>query len=140
MRLQILALIPAAVLALSCAGVGNTMGDPHRGTFERAVDYYAKLVRWNRIDEAGSFIDPEVRGQWARYKHALRDMRLTDVSIGKNWVDPRNGDEVVQLVYRGYWLSAPFERELPMTQRWRRDATTQLWYVRPDFEALAKML
>jgi hypothetical protein len=37
---------------------------------------------------------------------------------------------------RGYWLSSPFEREMRVFQRWRRQVPAHNWYVTPDFEAL----
>ena len=33
-------------------------------------------------------------------------------------------------------LSSPFEREMRVVQRWRRQVPTHNWYVTPDFDAL----
>jgi hypothetical protein len=40
------------------------------------------------------------------------------------------------VIYRGYWLSSPFEQETRVVQQWRRAAPTQNWYVTPDFAGL----
>ena len=40
------------------------------------------------------------------------------------------------VVYRGYWLSSPFEREIRVVQHWHRTPPSQDWYIRPDFDAL----
>jgi hypothetical protein len=39
------------------------------------------------------------------------------------------------LVYRGYWLSSPFEREVRVVQQWRQQRSFD-WVVEPDLDAL----
>ena len=66
----------------------------------------------------------------------MKDLRFSDVRTESIEMDAMKTEATVVVVYRGYSLASPYEREFRITQRWRRNAPRQDWFVTPDFDGL----
>ena len=101
---------------------------------------YVNDVRFRLFDAAVAFVEPDLRSQFRGATDYLRTIRFTGVTIEEVALDELGTTAIATVRWRGHWLQSPFERELRTTQRWRRDETSQKWYVTPELEALGANL
>lgn len=107
---------------------------------EDVVRRYVNDVRFRQFDSAVRFVEPELQTQFRVATDHLRTIRFTGATIEQVELDEPGTTAVATVRWRGHWLDSPFERELRTTQRWRRDAASQKWYVTPELEALGANL
>ena len=107
-----------------------------KATFEEIQRGYCSDIRFGLYDEALEHVEPELHSEFQAARRRLDEIRFSDFRIESVRIDPMRTQAVVEVVYRGYWLSSPFEREVTVTQRWRRAVPTQQWYVTPDLGAI----
>ena len=86
---------------------------------------------------AGGGFPPALAGlRFQEEMDRFRELRFSDYSTESIDINPGRTQATAVVRFRGYWLSSPFEREIRVVQRWRRQVPTQNWYVTPDFDAL----
>lgn len=110
------------------------------GRIEEIVRRYVNDVRFRQFDSAVVFVEPALRTQFRDATDDLRTVRFTGATIEEVELDESGTTAIATVRWRGHWLDSPFERELRTTQRWRRDAPSQKWYVAPELEALGANL
>lgn len=138
----VLALLGALALGLSgCAPIvvnaveQATRPLEPRVQLEETIRRYTSDLRYGRIDAAAARVEPDLRDRFQARARALRGIRFTDCHLEQLLLEPGASSAEAVVVYRGYWLSSPFEREVRVVQRWRRDASWQ-WLLTPDLETL----
>ena len=107
-----------------------------KATFEEAQERYTSNIRFGLYDDALPFVEPELQPRFRAALGELHEVRFSDYLVESVDLDKARTRATVVVRYRGYWLSSPFEREVRITQRWRRRLPTQNWYVTPDFDSL----
>jgi hypothetical protein len=132
------------VLSLACFGsgcailmpVGAVVSAPFdkKQTFEEIQRRYTSDLRYGLFDRAIEVVEPELRPQFRKLARALDELRITSIEVDSLQLDSRKAHATVEMRYRGYWLASPFEREVLVTQHWRRDVPTNDWYVTPEIE------
>ena len=122
-------------LVLPVIGVATYPLDK-QGKFEEAQEKYTSNLRYGLYDDAREFVEPEFQARFSEATHRFRELRLSDYRVESIDMDPLRSEAVAVVVFRGYWLSSPYEREMRVVQRWRRVLPTQNWFVTPDLEAM----
>lgn len=107
-----------------------------KATFEEAQHRYTTNIRFGLFDDAKPFVEPEFQPRFQEAMHRFRELRFSDYKTESLDINPARTEATAVVLLRGYSLSQPFEREIRVVQRWRRQVPTQNWYVTPDFEAL----
>ncbi len=107
-----------------------------KGTFTEAQHRYTTNIRFGLFEEAKPFVEPELQPRFQEAMHRFRELRFSDYSIESLDINPARTEATAVVLFRGYSLSSPFEREIRVVQRWRRQVPTHNWYVTPDFDAL----
>ncbi|MBW2279288.1 MAG: hypothetical protein JRG76_02285 [Deltaproteobacteria bacterium] len=107
-----------------------------KGKFEDVQSSYTSNLRYGLYDEAKAFVEPELRARFAEAARRYSELRLSDHRLESIEIDALRTEAIAVVVFRGYWLSSPYEREMRSVQRWRRQVPTQNWFVTPDFDAL----
>ena len=107
-----------------------------KATFEEAQKKYTTNIRFGLYEEAKPFVEPELQPRFQEAMHRFRELRFSDYTTESIDINPARTEATAVVRYRGYWLSSPFEREMRVVQRWRRQVPTHDWYVTPDFDAL----
>jgi hypothetical protein len=116
--------------------IGKVVSAPFgkKQTFEEIQRRYTSDVHYGLYDRAIQVVEPELRPRFREMASALDELRITSIEVDSLTIDSRRANATVQVRYRGYWLSSPIEREVTVTQRWRRDVPTDDWYVTPEFD------
>lgn len=141
MRLSISALVLAGLALGACAPIAvNSMEHATRALEPRAeleetIERYTSDVRYGRIDEAAERVEPALQGRFKAKARTLADVRFTDSRLDELTFAPDRKSAEAVVVYRGYWLSSPFEREVRVVQQWRQQRSFD-WVVEPDLDAL----
>jgi hypothetical protein len=107
-----------------------------KNAFEEIQSAYASNIRFGLYEDAVAQVEPELKARFKAEISRYRDLRFSDVYTESIEIDALRTKARVVVVYRGYWLSSPFEREIRVVQQWRRAVPTQDWYVTPDFDGL----
>jgi hypothetical protein len=81
-------------------------------------------------------VEPELQPRFQEAMDRFRELRFSDYSTESIDINPARTQATAVVRFRGYSLSSPFEREIRIVQRWRRQVPTQNWYVTPDFDTL----
>ncbi len=129
-----LALCGCAV-GLNIAGIATSPLD-RKGQFEEIQGRYTSDIRFGMFEDALAVVEPEHKPRFEREMERMRGIRFSDHRIERIEYGPNVMRATATVRYRGYWLSSPFEREVRVTQQWRREAPSQRWYVTPDFDQL----
>ena len=141
MRLVPSVLLAAAIALGGCAPIAvNGMQHATRALEPRTdlqdtIDRYLSDVRYGRIDEAAERVEPALQGRFKAKARSLADVRFTDARVDSLTFSPDNSSAEAVVVYRGYWLSSPFEREIRVVQHWYRQRSFD-WLVEPDLDAV----
>ena len=112
-----------------------TRGLEPRAELQETIDRYLSDVRYARIDEAATRVDPALQDAFKAKARRLADVRFTDVRIESLTFASDNASAEAVVVYRGYWLSSPFERDIRVVQNWYRQRSFD-WMVEPDLDAV----
>jgi hypothetical protein len=141
MRLLVSLLALSACLLSGCAvglGIAEVVTYPldKKETFKEAQKKYTANIRYGLFEDAKPFVEPELQPRFQEAIARFRELRLSDFRIESIDIDRAKTSATAVVQYRGYWLSSPFEREIRVVQRWRRQVPTQNWYVTPDFDTL----
>jgi hypothetical protein len=107
-----------------------------KATFEEAQHRYTTNIRFGLFEDAKPFVEPELQPRFQEAMHRFRELRLSDYSTESLDINPARTEATAVVLFRGYWLSSPYEREIRVVQRWRRQVPTQNWFVTPDLPAL----
>jgi len=107
-----------------------------KGTFEEIQRDYASKIRFGLYEAALPQVEPELRSRFQAEIVRFREVRFSDVRTESIEIDALRTKARAIVVYRGYWLWSPFEREVRVAQQWRRAVASQDWYVTPDFDGL----
>jgi hypothetical protein len=107
-----------------------------KATFEEAQHRYTTNIRFLLFEDAKPFVEPELQPRFQEAMDRFRELRFSDYSIESLDINPARTEATAVVRFRGYSLSSPFEREIRVVQRWRRQVPTQNWYVTPDFDTL----
>ena len=138
-----LALLCLALLtSLGCAFGEVRFSDPldRQVSLEDAQNRYTVLVRWNDLDKASAFVDPEMRDDFMKMVPNFRDLRFTEYDSGKTDIG-EDGTATVIVTYYVYSPSSPIETTITETQTWYRDAgVNNYWHVRPAFQGIDKLV
>jgi hypothetical protein len=141
MRIALVALVLAGLALGACAPIAvNSMEHATRALEPRAeleetIERYTSDVRYGRIDEAAARVEPALQGRFKAKARALADVRFTDSRLDTLTFAPDRKSAEAVVVYRGYWLSSPFEREIRVVQHWRQQRSFD-WILEPDLDAL----
>lgn len=141
MRIALSALGLAGLVLGSCAPIAvNSMEHATRAlepraALEETIERYTSDIRYGRIDEAAARVEPALQGRFKAKARALADVRFTDSRVDQLTFAPDRKSAEAVVLYRGYWLSSPFEREVRVVQHWRQERSFD-WIVEPDLDAL----
>jgi hypothetical protein len=108
----------------------------NKKTFEEAQKRYTNNIRYGLFEDAMPFVEPELQPRFQQAMRDFRELRFSDYTVENVEIDPLRTKATAVVLYKGYWLSSPYERELRIVQRWRREVPTHDWYVTPDFERM----
>ncbi len=106
-----------------------------RTELQDTIGRYLSDVRYGRIDEAAELVAPPLQDRFKVKARKLADVRFTDARVESLTFAPNNASAEAVVVYRGYWLSSPFEREIQVVQHWYRQRSFD-WMVEPDLDAV----
>jgi hypothetical protein len=109
--------------------------DPKK-TFEEAQRRYTQDIRFGLYDDAVEWVEPDLKPAFRQAAHRFREIRFSDYVIESVEIDEAATQAVATVLYRGYSLSQPFEREIRIQQHWRRKVPTQEWFVQPAIDQL----
>jgi hypothetical protein len=141
MRLATSASLVIALALSACAPIAvngmqhATQALEPRTELQDTIDRYLSDVRYGRIDEASGWVDPALQDRFKAKARKLADVRFTDAHVESLTFTPDNAAAEAVIVYRGYWLSSPFEREIRVVQHWYRQRSFA-WMVVPDLDAV----
>jgi len=107
-----------------------------KGTFAEAQHRYTTNIRFGLFEDAKPFVEPQLQPRFQEAMTRFRELRLSDYSTESIDINAGRTQATAVVLFRGYSLSSPFEREIRVVQQWRRQVPTQNWYVTPDFDAL----
>jgi hypothetical protein len=107
-----------------------------KATFEEVQKGYCDDIRFGVYEDAVEVVEPALRGDFLAAQRGLRDIRFTGYRIDSIEIDPMRTQAQATVVYTGYWLSSPYEREIEVIQRWRLEVATRNWYVTPPLETM----
>jgi len=107
-----------------------------KGTFADAQHRYTTNIRFGLFEDAKAFVEPQLQPRFQEAMTRFRELRLSDYSTESIDINAGRTEATAVVLFRGYSLSSPFEREIRVVQRWRRQVPSQNWYVTPDFDAL----
>ncbi len=105
-------------------------------TFAETQQAYTSDIRFGLYDDALVWVEPELQARFRAELPRFKDLRFSDAYTESIEMDAMKTEATAIVVYRGYSLASPYEREFRITQRWRRDAPRQDWFVTPDFDGL----
>ena len=133
--------IPTGILLIVLLGISgclNRITDPldRRGAFKETQTRFTQYVRWGKFEQAGRFVDPEIRAEFMSYAPSFSDLRFSEYEITR--VDIQDGVRSASVDVRitAYRLSMPFERTVDLTEEWKRDDETGAWTVKVDIRKL----
>jgi hypothetical protein len=133
--------IPIGILLIVLFGISGcalSLTDPldRRGAFKQTQTRFTQYVRWGKFEQAGRFVDPELREEFMSYAPELSDLRFSEYEITR--VDIKDGVKSASVDVRitAYRLSMPFERSVDLTEEWTRDDATGAWTVKVDIQKL----
>ena len=140
-RLSIAALVASAALTLGCGlvfSVAEVVTYPmdKDGTFHEAQLNYTNNIRYGLYDDAREAVEPELHAAFDELAYRIRDVRFTGYRIESVDLDPMATHATVVVLYTGYGLGSPYEREVRLVQKWRRAVPSQDWYVTPELDKL----
>ncbi len=140
MRLLVSLLALSVCLLSGCAvglGIAEVVTYPldKKETFKETQKKYTANIRYGLFEDAHPSWSPS-SSRASRRPFRFRELRFSDFRIESIDIDPAKTRATAVVQYRGYWLSSPYEREIRVVQRWRRQVPTQNWYVTPDFDTL----
>lgn len=137
MRLGLRLGLAATLLALGCISPEDPLG--RRDALEDAQKRYTNMIRWGDAAKAVQFVEPTMREKFLANADALRNLEISDYDLG----DIEYGDDDmtahVDVTYRGYSLSHLVEREIHVTQEWKREGGND-WRVAPDLDNVIAQL
>lgn len=107
-----------------------------KGTFQDIQRVYTSNIRYGLYDEVLPMVEPALRERFRAEMSRFRELRFSDVRTESTAMDALRTKARVVVIYRGYSLSSPFEREFRVVQQWRRTPPSQNWYVSPDFDGM----
>lgn len=133
----------AAVLVLLAGAFGACVSptDPlgREEALEEAQRRYTELVRWGEAEQAGRYVDPELRDEFVRLARQLGDLRITDYEIGE--IERQDDSAVVTVTYEGYAVATLVERSARERQEWfRAPGLANVWLVRPGLAEVVAAL
>ena len=106
------------------------------GKFSEAQQSYTNNIRYGLFDEALTAVEPELQPRFREVTRKFEDVRFTGYRIESVDLDVLATKATVVVVYKGYFLNSPYEREMRLVQKWRRAVPTQNWYVTPELDKL----
>lgn len=141
MRVLVIFTVLSSVVLAGCSVLLPVVGAAtypldKQGTFEEAQQSYTSNLRYGLYDDAKPFVEPELQARFEAETRRFREMRFSDYRVESIEIDALRAKATAVVVFRGYWLSSPYEREMRAVQHWRRELPTQNWFVTPDFESL----
>jgi len=130
---------PAFALALLLCGLASACVNPsdpfdHESDFKLIQKHFTQYVRWGKVREAAEFVVPEQREEFLALGPDLTDIRFTDWEILT--LDYQDETARVNVQLRGYRLTTPIERIVPLVQNWEKAEDTGKWQVRLELAAL----
>jgi hypothetical protein len=141
MRIALAAMGLAAMALGACAPIAvNSMDHATRALEPRAelnetIQRYLSNIQYGQIDEAAESVEPALQGRFKTQARKLRDIRFTDSRVESLTFAPDRKSAEAVVVYRGYWLASPYEREIQVVKHWRQEKTF-VWVVAPDLDAV----
>jgi hypothetical protein len=133
-----LVLLSLALLlpALGCVNWADPMG--HESDFVLVQKHFTQYVRWGKVRQAAEFVVPEQRKEFMELGPDLTDIRFTDWETLS--IDFAGDTARAEVQLRGYRLSAPVERLVPLSQRWSKAEDSGAWQVELELTALREGL
>jgi hypothetical protein len=130
-----------ALLAACLAGGCLSMEDPLNleGSFLRHQRTFSADLRWGQWDEAAEYVEPARRAEFDALARRLADFRVTDYEVRDVQLDSARTSATAVVMFLGYEVSMPVERQVMVTQRWRFDEKDGRWYVSPDADLADKL-
>jgi len=122
--------------AMGCVNWADPMG--RESDFVQVQKHFTQYVRWGKVRQAAEFVVPEQRKEFMELGHDLTDIRFTDWETLSIDFTGETARAEVQL--RGYRLSAPVERIVPLSQSWSKAEDTGAWQVELELAALREGL
>jgi len=140
MRNALVLLVLIAIGSAGCAMrplLDAAIGPMNRkATLEEVQKSYCDDIRFGLYEDAVEVVEPELRGEFLAAQRQLRDIRFTGYRIDSIEIEPTRTEAKATVVYTGYWLSSPYEREITVVQHWRLEVGTRNWYVTPPLETM----
>jgi hypothetical protein len=133
--------IGLASLSLGCAFGEIRPHDPFAREFalEEVHKTYTDQVRWSKFLEATKYMKPDDRSQFLARMPQFETVRFTDWEAQPFTLDSDMRNSTIDVEYRGYSLSVPFEVTVHETQTWVRDGRGNNWTVVSHFHDLEKL-
>ncbi len=130
------AALGVAWLSLALLSACINPADPfdRESDFKLIQKHFTQYVRWGKVREAAEFVVPEQREEFLALGPDLTDIRFTDWEILTLEYQEKSARVSVQL--RGYRLTTPVERIVPLVQNWEKAPDTGKWQVRLELAAL----
>jgi hypothetical protein len=132
----VLLLLTLLLPAMGCVNLADPMG--RESDFVRVQKVFTQYVRWGKVREASEYVVPEQRKEFMDLGHDLTDIRFTDWETLSIDFAGETAQAEVQL--RGYRLSAPVERVVPLSQSWSKAEDTGAWQVKLELAAMREGL
>jgi hypothetical protein len=137
MRPAVLSALLAAGLAAGCLSFHDPLN--LEGSFYRHQRAFSADLRWGEWDEAAEYVEPTGRAEFDALARELADFRVTDYEVRDVQLDAERTSATAMVVFDGYEVSMPVERQVVVTQRWRFDEDAGRWYVTPDADLAGKL-
>jgi hypothetical protein len=109
------------------------------GSFHSHQRSFTADLRWGQWEDAAEYVEPSRRAEFEALARQLADFRVTDYEVRDVQVDAERTSATAIVQYLGYEASMPVEREVIVTQHWRRDEHDGRWYVTPDVDLAGKL-
>jgi len=137
MRLGVRLGLAATLLALGCISPDDPLG--RRDALEEAQKRYTNMIRWGDAAKAVQFVEPSAREKFLANADALKKLAISDYELGEIKYDDDGATAHVEVTYRGYALAQLVEREIKVTQEWKREGGDD-WRVQPDLDNVIAQL
>jgi hypothetical protein len=125
------------LLAAGCLSFDDPLN--LEGSFHSHQRAFTADLRWGQWEDAAEYVEPSRRAEFEALARRLADFRVTDYEVRDVQVDAERTSATAVVQYLGYEASLPVEREVIVTQHWRRDEHDGRWYVTPDVDLAGKL-
>jgi hypothetical protein len=124
-----LVVLLAVTTGLGCAFGEIRPEDPFRRQYnlDEVHKQYTDYVRWSKFEQASQFMDKEERPAFLRLMPDFDEVRFTDWKAKPYQLDDELTSTTIEVTYRGYTMTTPFEVKVHESQEWHREGKGNVW-------------